>query len=315
MILAEPPVAPHPRFDHRALFHQGPGDLAERVASELAGALAQGEPVHLSVTAPEWEALRDHIGPALDQATRLDAGDRYANPGTAMAELHEFVRRSVESGAETVWSVGAVQIEGDPQRDARWVRYETAVDTVLAHTPLRGICVYDTTRSPDQVLDTVRSCHTTLDEPGLGRHPCAHHRPYDHARVRWRHRTTAPSIDTVVTEAGVVRDHLRDLLAGSLPTERLNDLRLVATELVTNGMRHGADPVLLRAWDLADEVVLEVIDHGPGIADRFADLRPPSGGVDGGFGMWLVGQFADQVSIGHDDDRTVVVASMRRPAR
>lgn len=302
----------HPNFDHRALLHTGPDDLAHRVGAELAEALDRNEPVHVSLTSSEWEAVRDHVGPVLDAATSMPAEARYASPGTAMAALHDFVARAVKQGAQAAWSLGAVRVEGDPDRDARWMRYESAVDKVLAHTPLRGICAYDTTRSPAPVLDAVRSCHTELEDPVAGRHRSPVHQPYDHGRQRWRHRGTTPQVELVVTEPSQVRQELTELLDGTLPTDRLEDLQLIATELVTNGERHGAEPIVLRAWDLESEVVLEVVDHGPGIADPFADLRPRNGGLNGGWGMWLVGQFADQVSIGREGDRTIVMAAMRR---
>lgn len=307
------PSLTHPDFQHRALFHEGPGDLAARLGPELGGALDRNEPVHLSLEPTELTALRDHVGPALDRATTLDASTRYINPGTAMAEVHGFVQRCLADGASIIWSVGSVQIDGDAYRDARWSRYETAVDHVLSNVPLRGICVYDTS-APDEVLDTVRRCHLTIDEPGVGTSPCRHHQPYRHDTMQWRHRNATAVVDTVVARADEVRRKLTEVLGGALPTERLEDLHLVATELITNGIRHGAPPIELRAWNLPDEVVLEVTDGGTGIQDPFADLRPRRGGLNGGFGMWLLGQLADQVSIGREGDRTVVLASLRRRA-
>jgi anti-sigma regulatory factor (Ser/Thr protein kinase) len=310
-IAARPTSDLHPNFDHRALLHDGPDDLARRVGPVLGEALDRGEPVHLSLTLLEWEALRDQVGARLDNAASMPAHDRYASPGVAMAALHAFVARSVDQGADSVWSVGTVQVEGDPDRDARWMRYESAVDTVLAHTPLRGICAYDTSRTA-AVLDAVRSCHAVVDDPDRGPHQCPTYRPYEHRHVTWLHRGSTPDIDTEVIEAGVARRQLSELLDGTMPRARIDDLHLVATELVTNGFRHGRPPLHLRAWNLDDEVVIEVSDHGHGIDDVFADLRPQGGGINGGFGMWLVGQFSDSVSIGREHDRTVVVAAMRR---
>lgn len=304
---AAPTTGEHPAFHHRALFHRGADDLVARVGPELAAALDRNEPVHLSLTEVEMVAMRDHIGPALDAAIVLPAADRYVTPGRAMAEVQRFAQQALEQGVAAAWSVGSVQVEGDPRRDQRWARYETAVDQVLCHTPLRGICVYDL-QEADEILDLVRGCHAHLDHPDHGAHPSPDLAPYDHAQARWRHRALPPRIDLQVDRPDQARGQLQASFGDLFTRERMDDLLLVATELVTNGMRHGDGPVTLRSWDLDREVVLEVSDHGSGIADPFADLRPQRGGLNGGFGMWLVGQLCDQVSIGREDDRTVVVA-------
>ncbi len=301
----------HPEYHHRALLHRGPEDLATRIGPTLTEAFHRYEPVHLSLALDEWTALRDLVGPVVDRAESLAAPERYANPGRAMAAIHDFVQRATSQGAAAAWSVGTVQIEGDAHRDARWARYESAVETILGLTPLKGICVYDV-NAPAEVLSTVRRCHAYLDEPGVGLRRCTEHRPYQHETVHWQHREATPVIDTTVTRASQIRHDLSETLHDVLGSSRIDDLQLVATELVTNGMRHGDGPVTLRAWDQGDQVVIEVSDSGGGIDDPYADLRPQRGGANGGWGMWLLGQLADQVSIGRESDRTVVLAALRR---
>jgi anti-sigma regulatory factor (Ser/Thr protein kinase) len=299
-----------PPLSHRALVHDGPQDLTRRVAPELAGALSRAEPLHVSLTHDEWDVLRNELGSLSDRATFLPADDRYINPGMAMAALHDFVASSVDGGAAAVWSIGSVQIEGNPAVDTRWARYETAVDAVLADAPLHGICAYDRTRSPVSVIDAVRRCHTLVDEPGAGVQHCKDHQPYEHDSVVWPHRRSTPQLELWDTEPAEVREALTGFCGDLLARERMSDLHLIATELVTNGMRHGDRPIGLQVWRHERGVVLEAWDHGPGIDDRWADLRPHRGVVGGGYGLWLVGQLSDQVSIGREDGRTVVVAAV-----
>lgn len=299
------------RLVHRALLHDGPEDLARRAAPELQAALGRGEPVHVSLTHDEWAVLSSHLGPLASTAVFLPAEDRYVNPGRAMAALHTFVHESTTRGAEAVWSIGSVRIDGDHERDARWARYETAVDHVLREVPLHGICAYDRTRSSAEVIEAVRRCHTLVDDPTRGIHPCTDHDPYDHASATHAHRATTPDLELWDPEPAKVRSALTDLCHGVLDQERLADLHLVATELVTNGMRHGDRPIGLQTWLHGGGVVVEAWDHGPGLSDPYADMRPHRGGGHGGHGMWLIGQLSDQVSIGREGGRTVVVAGLQ----
>ena len=296
---------------HRALLHDGPDELAQRVAPELAAALDRGDAVYASLTAEEWEALDAAIGPSAGAVTQLPAPDRYSNPGVAMAALYGFIQQSLGLGAREVWSVGSIQLEGDPALDARWARYETAADHVLAGLPFHGICAYDRTRAPEPIIEMLRRCHRHADLPRRGVQPCVDHQPYEHAAAPWPHRVVTPRLELRDVAPVSLRATLTELCASVLPDDRLGDLHLVATELVTNGMRHGEPPVDVRVWVGDEGVVIEVWDSGPGIDHPFAALRPHRGGVAGGHGLWLVGQLSDQVSIGREDDRTVVVASLR----
>ena len=93
-----------------------------------------------------------------------------------------------------------------------------------------------------------------------------------------------------------------------MPGTRLTDLQLAATELITNATTHGAAPVGVEAWLTDDGVVMEVSDHGDGVLDRYAELRQLNRGAIGGYGLWMVGQLADEVEIDRRDGRTVVSA-------
>ena len=68
-----------------------------------------------------------------------------------------------------------------------------------------------------------------------------------------------------------------DSLAGELDSTTFETLRLVATELLTNAIRHAnlnhGSPVAMRVWVRPDLIRIEVHDDGDG-------FDPPSGGPD-----------------------------------
>jgi two-component sensor histidine kinase len=83
-------------------------------------------------------------------------------------------------------------------------------------------------------------------------------------------------------------------LDGALPPPLLEKLGLIASELVTNALRHAvaADPAPTLSLAVApSRVTIAVADDGTSF-DQQAILRTP--GEDGGFGLHLVESMADR---------------------
>jgi anti-sigma regulatory factor (Ser/Thr protein kinase) len=88
---------------------------------------------------------------------------------------------------------------------------------------------------------------------------------------------------------------------------RIEDLRLLTSEIVTNAMRHAgvnAGDSLVVAIDISPERVrVEVADHGPGF-DPDA-LEAPTAERVGGWGLHLVQQLADRWGVDRNDPNFV----------
>lgn len=93
---------------------------------------------------------------------------------------------------------------------------------------------------------------------------------------------------------------LRDLVGQT----RLEDLCLLVSELVTNGVRHAAagesDQLELEVRRRANCLHVEVTDPGPGFTRR---ARQKGGDETGGWGLFLVEQLADRWGV-HNGDGT-----------
>ncbi|WP_430781211.1 ATP-binding protein [Actinoplanes sp. G11-F43] len=88
-----------------------------------------------------------------------------------------------------------------------------------------------------------------------------------------------------------LRADLREAVAGTtLDTEDgLDRLTVVATELATNGLRHGRPPTVIRLLLEPGLLILDVADHDPD-GEPQVDLSRPVG--LGGLGLRLVKTFA-----------------------
>jgi len=97
-----------------------------------------------------------------------------------------------------------------------------------------------------------------------------------------------------------------DLFSDVLDEQRLDDLRLLTSELVSNSVRHGASvpehPIRVRVSVMDTKVRVSVVDSGPGFERSPQPAKP---GVDGGWGLFLVERLADRWGTDGDGATTV----------
>jgi anti-sigma regulatory factor (Ser/Thr protein kinase) len=108
--------------------------------------------------------------------------------------------------------------------------------------------------------------------------------------------------------------HALDRLEGALDPAQLAELRLLATELLTNSIRHAAtddDWIALDAEIYANAVRVVVTDRGPG----FEPEPSPQPQLDrgGGWGLCLVDRLADRWGVVRDGGTAVWFELDRSP--
>ena len=95
---------------------------------------------------------------------------------------------------------------------------------------------------------------------------------------------------------GAARAAVAEFLGDAVGPERLYDLQLLVSEVVTNAVRHGGarqgEHVDFRMVLTDDQVRLEVRDPGPGFRDVTPEL--PATDRGGGYGLYLVDLFATE---------------------
>ena len=103
--------------------------------------------------------------------------------------------------------------------------------------------------------------------------------------------------------------HAIDELADHEQLPRVDDLRLLVSELVTNSVLHGGmgpgDSVQLHVYTPDNRVRVEVCDHGGGWTEQMRSTALDSDQPPGGWGLMLVGALADSWGV-NSGERTCV---------
>jgi anti-sigma regulatory factor (Ser/Thr protein kinase) len=106
--------------------------------------------------------------------------------------------------------------------------------------------------------------------------------------------------------AGIARRFVEEHLAGAVTGDALDDLKLVATELVENAYVHGRGRIVLRLERRADDVRVEVVDEGQGQAIKIVERTDND---RAGFGLRVVDQLCN--AWGAHEGTTHVWAELR----
>jgi anti-sigma regulatory factor (Ser/Thr protein kinase) len=124
--------------------------------------------------------------------------------------------------------------------------------------------------------------------------------------------TVDVALEPVAGSIPRARDALESL-RGQLDEARIDDLRLVVSELVTNSVRHAnLDPdawITLRVDAGADTIRVEIHDDGRGFQ---ADVTPTSMYQESGWGLFLISQIADRWGVSTDAAGTTVWLEIAR---
>ena len=92
------------------------------------------------------------------------------------------------------------------------------------------------------------------------------------------------SLPPAPESVGVARHRMRTHLS-AVPDLPVDDVVLAVSEVLTNAIRHGQGPVLLRVWPGPQVLRVEVIDRGPVVP---LEPLPPGERGEGGWGLHIV---------------------------
>jgi anti-sigma regulatory factor (Ser/Thr protein kinase) len=297
-------------YPHDALFYDCPDQLVEVAAPFLTRGLEIGDAAVIAAGAAATRVLCEALG-ADPRVHVLERDDVYnARTATAITTYRRLADREDRAPGSRVRVVGEIDFGPSERTRLEWQRYEAVINRALVGWPLSGMCLFDTARLPDAVLESASSTHQHL-ATRQGRQPNARFvEPAEY--LRSLPVPPEPLLDTAPRlVAKDVADFigLRHAVAAELATvavlrEVIDDFLLAVDEMTSNAVRHGRPPVSLRLWIGGDRIVCVIGDGGTSWDDPFAGYGPAHGDdlSRGGMGLWLARQLCDHVDIEHGDD-------------
>jgi anti-sigma regulatory factor (Ser/Thr protein kinase) len=298
------PVPPG-RAPHDALLFDSPEQLTEVVAPFLLAGVAAGDAAVVATRPGTARLIQEAVGgdPRVQVIERAEV--YRARTPNAITTFRQLGDRRPDDGATRVRVVGEVDFGPTERHWPEWQRYEAVINEALADWPLWGLCVFDTRRLPEPLLETARRTHSHL-ATAAGRVPNpSFTEPADYLRSLpvppEPLEATAPLLwvrgvaDCIALRRAVAAE--LDAVTGH--RDAVEDFLLAVDEMTSNAVRHGGPPIDLRLWTSPDRIVCSIADGGSGWDDPFAGYGPAHGEdlSCGGMGLWLARQLCDHVDI------------------
>jgi len=285
-------------FRHEATFYDGSRRFVSATAPFIREGLAAGERILVVLTPDKIGALQGELGLQADAVTFENMAQVGRNPARIIPAWQDFL---IEADGAEVRGVGEpIWADRSPEALIECERHEALLNVAFeGGRPWRLLCPYDERTLGEGTLRKARRNHpilhsqdvtTTSDTyPGVEALGSATDEPLSPASA------DVTSISFAGRALGDVRTFAGSFADTHGFAHRSGDVRLVAQELSSNGVRHGGGQGTLRIWTQADALVVEVRSHEQ-IVDPLAGRHRPSGDI-GGYGLWIVNQVADLMQI------------------
>jgi anti-sigma regulatory factor (Ser/Thr protein kinase) len=297
-------------YPHDALFYDSADDLLEVAVPFLLRGLEIGDAAVIAAGAAATRVLCDALG-ADPRVQVMERSDVYnARTATAIITYRRLAEREDRAPGSRVRIVGEIDYGCSDRDRLEWQRYEAVINKALVGWPLSGMCLFDTARLPDSVLESASSTHQHLATPRGRQRNARFVEPAEY--LRSLPVPSEPLLDTpprlwakeVADFIGLRHAVAAELATVAAPRDLIDDFLLAVDEMTSNALRHGQPPVDLRLWIGSDRIVGLIGDSGTGWDDPFAGYGPAHGEdlSRGGMGLWLARQLCDHVDIEHGDD-------------
>ncbi|OBH04418.1 sensor histidine kinase [Mycobacterium sp. E3247] len=302
-------------FVHSALIYQSQQEYLDFVTRFVREGLDLDEAVLIAVPADMLASLHDALsagGTAPDALRMVDITEVARNPTRLMAMEGSFVDdhpdRRVRIVSQLAWPG-----RSDEELVA-CVEHEALVNGAMDGYQVTGLCLYDGSRLPDDVLVDARATHPLLwgggelqrsadYAPDAALQRCNRPLPANPGAVTYVVRKSAdlsPARSFAVDYAGWV----------GLSRDAIEDLQLVATELASNSLMYTDGACQLAFWRDDEYLVCEARDTGC-FEDPLVGRLDPGPCGPASRGLYLVNAISDLVRTHTTASGTTIQAYLR----
>jgi len=271
-------------------------DFVDRITSFLGPGTEEGEAGVAVLSERKWGLLREALGDASQRIHYRERGSVYTRPEAALAG-YDAVLRQLDEGASAVWLFGEFPVWTSQEQCDAWERYEAVLNRAFADRPVLVLCGYDEREQPAAIVEGAWRTHPRVLADGWEDNP----RYQDPAHVVGALTPRAQALTDlrelpVDTDAGAFTARLRrELAILHVPRAQAESLLLAAAEVFDNANSHGHGARYQRVGRIADFIVWELSDNGPGFDDPLAGYLPPRRESAGAGGLWIVRQLTYRV--------------------
>jgi anti-sigma regulatory factor (Ser/Thr protein kinase) len=301
-------------FSHSAFLYEDEAEYTVTIGRFVREGLRRGDDIAIAVSSGTMGRLRRTLGRDAGSVRFLAADKWHLRPVRTIAAWTNLLR-AAEAPFTRV--VSHIPYEGP---HASWVRFEAALNRSLDGLDGHLLCPYDRRVLPEDLLAAADRTHPTVHDDGRWRDSAGYQAP-ERVLAEVPEPPFPVTGDPVLAlpVSGAIARLRTEVRARSnaerwLPPDRTECLLLALSEIATNGIRHGGTRRELRLWVTHEAVVCEMTDDGDAPPGPLAGYLPPTPGMVGGMGLWLVQQLCDALSIRQSGGITRVrFALLRNP--
>ena len=305
----------HAGLQHGVLLHAGPDDLTTGLAGFIREGVRSRSAVMIALPRQPLAALREEMSVELEGITLFDMEESGRNPGAIISAWADFATsangRRMRGVGQSVWE-GRSNCEFDECH-----RYESLLNVAFPDGPeWRMLCPYDTSRLPANVISNALATHPLIaTDTDWSSNACFDGGASAERSLEGNFASPPADAATLPFDGDQIRDAW--LLARSvaerfgLGAQRVDDMTLAVSEIVTNSVHHGGGSGTLRVWATSDELTCEISDSGCVEDPLVGRMRPPSQSVSGR-GLWVSNRLCDLVQLRSGPSGTIVRLMMRR---
>jgi anti-sigma regulatory factor (Ser/Thr protein kinase) len=287
----------HRSFRHELFLYRSAEDLVEFVVPWARDAVAAEEPTLLLLRADAARAVRNELGPSpyvIVEPALGEPGDPTQHVSTASTLLGSYCR--------VVHQEPVINSSEWPE----WRRLEAVLNLALRHYDTWAVCAYDRHTLTADMIEDLRATHPLVEQDGDHRRNDRYQHPVNFLVRRADDppdpiERTPPAVELVDPSPATARASVKWFSHEWLPDQEIDKLIFAAHEAVTNALRHGRSPTVLRVWPQPGRVTVTVTDAGPGPIDSLVGLSPnepptvttDDAATEPALGLWLIHQLVE----------------------